>query len=284
MNESDIPAAARGRRRSPKHPALGGGGLSSALRVDSGVSSIQSHGSVSDMGANSSNVSSLFLLTCVERCRIANHALFNPAHNGHVGLHYRRYCGAQSITFRNWRLMLISFNYAPFHLFVIILQIPLHQSLSHNLGRFSPSSSFTYLIYALRIKSGHDASASPLTPAWDGVNDKNGKTAALIGFRLLTTRSDLRTTLHYAELKQFMCDPALMEPGLLPDTSHCEFKFINMFTCVYLVLAGSPTYRKRERGAAGGGGSHRLGLRHRLLAQAFCGGRLTAGPLPPTEL
>lgn len=79
----------------------GGGVLSSALRVDSGVSSIQSHSSVSDMGANSSNVSSLFLLTCVERCRIANHALFNPAHNGHVGLHYRRYCGAQSITFRN---------------------------------------------------------------------------------------------------------------------------------------------------------------------------------------
>lgn len=82
---------------------VGGGGwmLSSALRVDSSVSSIQSHSSVSDMGANSSNVSSLFLLTCVERCRIANHALFNPAHNGHVGLHYRRYCGAQSITFRN---------------------------------------------------------------------------------------------------------------------------------------------------------------------------------------
>lgn len=78
-----------------------GGELSSALRFDSSVSSIQSHSSVSAMGANSSNVSSLFLLTCVERCRIANPALFNPANNGHVALHYRRYCGAQSITFRN---------------------------------------------------------------------------------------------------------------------------------------------------------------------------------------
>lgn len=79
----------------------GGVKLSPALRFDSSVSSIQSHSSVSDMGANSSNVSSLFLLTCVERCRIANPARFNPAHNGHVALHYRRYCGAQSITFRN---------------------------------------------------------------------------------------------------------------------------------------------------------------------------------------
>ena len=70
-----------------------------ARRSDFGVSSIQSQSSGSDMCGNSSSVSSLFLLTCMARCRIAYQSLFNPLHNGCVVLCYVQYCCAASITF-----------------------------------------------------------------------------------------------------------------------------------------------------------------------------------------
>lgn len=107
-----------------------------------------------------------------------------------------------------------------------------------------------------------------------------------------------------------MCDHAPMEPGIIPalaDASHCEYKFICMFTCVYFMLSLSLTLsptrtsrererggglgarvrkRKRERGSerervrGGGRGTAGYCVTDCLLAQAFYGGRLTVGLLP----
>lgn len=97
--------------------------MRSTLRSDSGVSSIQSHSSGSDMGGNSSNVFSLFLLTCMTRCKNrVSLAVSSTAQ-------WQRRFALRPILLRpvyyiwNERLMLISSNYAVFHLFVIILRM-----------------------------------------------------------------------------------------------------------------------------------------------------------------
>ncbi len=83
--------------------------------------------------------------------------------------------------------MLISFNYALFHLFVIILQM-VWKWLDPYYARLPQNSSICIFIYSLWIKLAHDATAFLLRPACEGVNDKNGKIGELIGSRLLETR------------------------------------------------------------------------------------------------